>query len=100
MVARVHWLLWHLPAEFKANYRLIFDYAKHSYFFFRMIGNTKRIRDLFVVVRTSKHCFRVAYVNTITLDFQAFTLPKSSYVARRMWYIYKIDEQREKGNVI
>lgn len=92
MICRVHWLLWHLPVEFKANYRLIYDYSKHCYFFYRMIGNTRKIRDCFIVVRTSKHCFRVAYMNAMTLDFQAFTVPKSLHAAHRMWYIYKIDD--------
>ena len=100
MICRVHWLLWHLPVEFKANYRLIYDYSKHSYMFYRMIGLTRRFRDVFIVVRTSKHCFRVSYMNAITLDFQAFTLPKSIDVASRMWDIYKRDSQRYEKNYI
>jgi hypothetical protein len=94
MICRVHWLLHNLEREFKANYKLSFNYANHSYMFYRMNG--KKIKDVFIVVRTSKRCWRVSYANTETTEYQSFTCKKSVNVARRMWYIYKIDERRKK----
>ena len=91
MVARVHWLLHNLETEFKGKYQLIWKYENHSYTFYRMSG--KKLYDVFIVVRTSKRCFRVSYANSRTGEMQTFSCKKSSICARRMWYIYKIDEQ-------
>lgn len=68
MISRVHWLLFHLSPGFKAKYKLIFDYKFHSYCFYRPVyGHTSiKFIDLFVVVRTSKRCFRLMYVNRTT----------------------------------
>lgn len=85
-LCRVHWLLHHLNRDFKRIYTLKFDYSKHCYFFYRLKGRS--ILDSFIIVRTSKHCFRVSYFNTVTLNAQAFTVPRSINVARRMWLIY------------
>ena len=90
MIGRVHWLLWHLEREFKQEYILSFDYATHSYLFYRM--KKRQLYDVFVVVRTSKRCFRVMYANTRTNEIQYFSCLRSINTARRMWYIYKIDE--------
>ncbi len=92
MISRVHWLLWNLPSEFKSKYQLVYDYAFHNYCFYRMNG--RKLYDLFIIVRTSKRCFRVSYVNAETKEMQAFSCRKSVNVARRMWYIYKIDQEK------
>lgn len=90
MICRVHWLLWNLEKEFKGKYELSFDYSYHKYTFYRY--RNKKLYDVFIVVRTSKKCFRVMYSNLRTHDMQYFSCFKSSHCARRMWYIYKIDE--------
>lgn len=89
-LGRVHWLIWNLEKEFKEKYQLSYDYRSHRYTFYRMNG--KRLYDCFIVVRTSKRCFRVMYSNVRTGDIQYFSCYKSSHTARRMWYLYKIDE--------
>lgn len=91
MICRVHWLLWNLTPEFKGKYQLIYDYAKHSYTFYRMDG--RKLYDIFIVVRTSKRCWKVSYCNARTKEMQVFSCRKSINAARRMWYIYKIDEE-------
>lgn len=92
MLARVHWLIWNLEKEFKKEYEKSFDYAYHKYTFYRYEG--KKLYDIFIVVRTSKRCFRVMYSNIHTKEIQYFSCYKSSHVARRMWYIYMIDKQK------
>lgn len=92
---RVHWLIWNLPPEFKNSYRLFYNYASHNYMFYRNKGFS--IYDIFIVVRTSKRCFRVSYVNTETSEFQTFSCTKSKHAAHRMWYIFKIDQKRKEG---
>lgn len=89
-ISRVHWLLFNLSTEFKGAYSLVYDYSNHKYLFYRT--ENRKIYDLFVVVRSSKHCFRVVYANTRTKDIQYFSCRKSSICARRMYYLWQIDE--------
>jgi len=67
MGGRVHWLLMFLPRDFNRAYRLRFDYEYHNCHFMRYVGRT--VRDEFVVVRTSRDCFHVMYLNFETLFF-------------------------------
>lgn len=94
MICRVHWLLHNLSRDFKGAYRLCYNYASHNYMFYRMSG--RKLYDIFIVQRTSKRCFRVMYCNTETEEFQYFSCWKSSHTAKRMWYIYKLDEKRRR----
>lgn len=99
----VHWLLWSLPREFKGAYLYEFHaskqenetYARHNYTFYRMNG--KKLYDCFVIVQTSRHYWHVTYTNMETKKYEYFGDEKTARIARRMWYIYKIDERR-KGN--
>lgn len=92
MDLRVHWLLWCLNdyPDFKRSYIIDLDYLRHNYIFYRLRGR-KRLYDCFIVVRTSKRCFRVMYYNSRTLDIQYFSCYRSENVVRRMWYLYKQD---------
>ena len=67
IVGRVHWLLWNLSPLFKGRYKLSFDYAFHRYTFYRTYcnGRSNRLLDCFIVVRTSKRCFRMSYMNDL-----------------------------------
>lgn len=89
---RVHWLLWSLPAEFKREYTLQFNYENHNYTFFRLKG--RQLYDVFIVQQTSKHYWRMAYVNVEKQEYKFDGDNKTTRLARRMWYIYKIDERR------
>lgn len=66
MFGRVHWLLWNLSPLFKGRYKLRFDYAYHNYVFYRVYGidqRSNRLKDCFIIIRTSKRCFRLMYYN-------------------------------------
>lgn len=93
MILRTHWLLWTLNEfpEFKRSYLCAYDYARHNYIFYRMSG--RKLYDIFIVVRTSKHCFRVMYYNSRTLEIQYFSCRRSINVCRRMNTIYLIDKR-------
>lgn len=84
---RVHWLLWNLKPDFKKAYECIYNYAIHRYTFVRR--DRKGINEIFIVVRTSKRCFRVMYANLETRSIEYFSCQKSSHVALRMWLIYQ-----------
>lgn len=90
---RLHWLLWELQIDFKQNYNKIWTDFSDNYCFYRLNG--KKFKDLFIVVRTSRRCYRVSYINFETLEMQAFTCSKALHAARRMWYIFRINERRE-----
>ena len=97
---RVHWILHNLPSEFKAAYKLYYNYASHNYVFIRLIGKTKRLYDVFVVQRTSKHYFRVMYACPERSVFENFGDRRPKAVAMRMWFLYKKGEKyvgREEG---
>lgn len=91
---RVHWLLWCLPPDFKRAYKLYFNYAYHRYCFYRL--EKHEIIDVFIVNRTSAHCWRVMYVNTKTGDFQYFSNKYSRHIALRMWTAWQINEKKRK----
>lgn len=93
---RVHWLLWCLPPDFKGTYTLYYNYTYHRYLFYRIKKGA--LHDVFIVNRTSAHCWRVMYVNTKTDDFEYFSNKYSRLIARRMWTIWKLnDEKSEKA---
>ena len=93
---RVHWLLWELNKEFKSKYLCSYDYALHRYCFYRMDGRSHRLYDVFLVVRTSRRCFRVTYYNVHTNYSEYLSCTKPSMTAHRMYYIYKIHGEIEK----
>lgn len=66
---RVHWLIYRLSGDFKRKYYISYDYSKHSYLFLRNYGgfSFKKLRctDMFIVVRTSKLCWRVTSHNIL-----------------------------------
>lgn len=90
---RVHWLLWSLSPDFKYTYRIYYNYAFHRYCFYRIEKNN--LHDIFIVNRTSAHCWRVMYVNTITGDFQYFSHKFSRPLSVWMWNIWKINDMQE-----
>lgn len=87
---RVHWLLIHLPNEFKAAYRLRYDYSRHNYVFYRM--RRRDLFDIFIVSQTSVHYWQLTYVNFLTQDYYHFGSQSAKNIAKKMFLIY-----REKG---
>ena len=96
----VQWLLWCLPTEFKGAYIYNYQcgkqegeyYARHNYTFYRMNG--RKLYDVFIVVQTSRHYWHLTYANFERQEYTYFGDNKTARIARRMWYIYKIDERR------
>ena len=90
---RVHWLLWHLPAEFKGKYELYYDYKKHNYTFARHSG--RKLYDVFIVKQTSKHWWRCMYVNLETQKYECFGYRNTRIIAEYMVELYR--ETNERG---
>lgn len=89
-IGRVHWLLWHLPAEFKKAYRLSFDYAYHHYTFVRYRGRS--VFDIFLVMQTSRHYWQVMYCNCETHRYEHFGYRNTKILAQKMTEIWKEGE--------
>lgn len=92
MFGRVHWLLWNLSPNFKGVYRLRFDYNYHRYVFYRTYGidqRSKRLKDCFIIVRTSKKCFRMMYFNDVFQLYLYESFKTSIKCALRMEELFK-----------
>lgn len=89
MLSRVHWLLWELSPSFKGYYRLLYDYKYHKYCFYRNYCNNRgnRLKEIFIVIRTSKRCFRVMYYNDYRNIFAYSTFKSSKKCAEWMMNI-------------
>lgn len=83
---RVHWMLFNLPSEFKGAYRLSYDYVKHNYIFYRMNG--MRLYDVFIVVQTSRHYWRVMYAHTEKQIYECFGYKNTRVISEKMYKIY------------
>lgn len=89
---RVHWLLWHLPSDFKGAYELYYNYAKHSYVFTRHIG--RKVYDVFIVIHTSKHWWRVMYACPQNQKYEHFGYRNTRILAEYMVELYRNDGER------
>lgn len=93
---RVHWLLWCLHKEFKKEYVLKFDYEYHNYHFTRYRG--RKPIDQFIIIRTSKKCFRTMYFNFENTYFEYFSEPNARDCAEHIESLYnkikKAEEQK------
>lgn len=86
---RVHWLLWALRGEFIHVYQVHYDYLYHNYAFIRYRPHRyNSVLDMFIVVRSSKKCWRVSYANMEKLIFNAFTCKTYRECASRILEIY------------
>lgn len=97
MGGRVHWLLLCLRKEFKRSYKLRYDYEYHNYHFTRY-GKRTPI-DEFIVVRTSKKCFRVMYFNFRNTYFEYFSERTPFECAEHIEELFhkvKMAEERER----
>ncbi len=93
---RVHWVLWNLPVEFKRAYKLRFDYEYHNYNFVRYVGRVPI--DQFIIIRTSRKCFRCMYYNFDTDYFEYFSEPTAEGIANRVVELYEKIRQAERRN--
>ena len=91
MISRVHWLLDDISLDFRLAYVLVYNYAYHRYCFYRK--RRKTMYDMFIIVRTSKRCWRVSYVNLITAQMIAFSCRKRQEVCEKLDLIYKENKE-------
>ena len=84
--SRIHWLLHKLPKDFKMSYRLYYDYKFHRYLFYRNYRYS--LRDVFIIVRTSRKCWRVSYVNTYCNRLDYFSCKSLDVLIEFMYSIF------------
>ena len=89
---RVHWLLWHLPPEFKGVYEIYYDYNEHNYTFARHLG--RKLFDIFIVKQTSVHWWRAMYVNVKTQKYECFGYRNTRMIAEYMFELYTETNKR------
>lgn len=88
MLSRVHWFLWNLPTNVKRAYRLYYDYEYHNYLLVRFpFGKLKPV-DLFVIIRTSRRCWRCMYYHFYFNYFEYFSEKTSSMLAKKVEFTY------------
>lgn len=86
---RVHWLLWALRGEFLHVYQVRYDYLFHNYAFVRFRPHRyNSLLDIFVVVRSSKKCWRVIYYNDERIIFETFSTETFRQCASKILEIF------------
>lgn len=85
---RVHWLLYHLPRNIARDFRLYMDYDYHNYMFMRFPIGKRNPRDLFIIIRTSRKCFRCMYFHFEYNYFEYFSERTSRKMAEHMERVY------------
>ena len=90
----VHWLISELAGEFTRAYKLSYNIKNHNYHFARY--NKRTLIDEFIIIRTSKRCYRVMYFNEDFKHFQYFSANNYRECASRMISIYNVFKQIEK----
>ena len=83
----VHWLMWELVGEFTKSYQLSYNRKFHHYRFYRLRKRT--LIDEFLIVRTSKRCYRVIYFNEDYKHFQYFSAKNYRECADRIRAIFR-----------
>lgn len=93
---RVHWLHYQLSGEFTLRYRLCYNYKFHHYRYARYRKRT--LIDEFIVIRSSKKCYRVMYFNNDFKFFKYFTARNYRECAEKLENIYKTFKAMEEDN--
>lgn len=91
---RVHWLLWHLPAEFKGAYELYYNYATHNYTFCRHDG--RKLYDVFIIKQTSKHWWRCMYACPERKKYECFGYRNTRIIAEFMFELYQESKEDQE----
>ena len=84
---RVHWLLWHLPRDFRACYELYYNYDKHNYVFARHDG--RKLFDVFIIEHSSKHWWRGMYSCPKLQIYEHFGYKTTKIIAEIMYELYR-----------
>ena len=97
---RVHWLIMFLSREFKRAYKLRFDYEYHNYHFTRYNEGSKTPRDEFIIIRTSRSCFRAMYFNYVNTYFVYFSEETAREMAEHVSDLFeKIKRSERQGGI-
>lgn len=91
---RVHWLIDELNGEFTRAFKLSYNYKSHNYRYARYKKRT--LIDEFLIVRTSKRCYRVTYFNNDFKYFYYFSCRNYKDCACQMKGIYSIFKHLER----
>lgn len=85
---RVHWFIWNLSRIIKEDYHIKFDYLYHNYKLERRNG--RKIIDEFIIIRTSRRCWRCMYLHNDFKVFKYFTTHSSQEMCDNIFntYIY------------
>lgn len=89
----MHWLSDELIGEFGRAYHRSYNYRFHNYRFSRY--NKRTLIDEFLVVRTSKRCYRVIYYNEQFQFFRYFSASNYKECADKMRAIYNVFKRLE-----
>ena len=98
MGGRVHWLLLFLPRNFTRVYTLQFDYEYHNYHFVRYDARTPI--DEYIIIRTSRNCFRCMYFNYKTTYFDYFSEQTAKHTADHIEQLFEkiLMSERRRGD--
>lgn len=90
-IGRVHWLILELDKLFLNRYECLYDYKYHNYCFYRRYcnGRSKRLKEVFLVIRTSKRCYRLMFYNHYCNLFIYETFRSARLCALRMMNLTK-----------
>lgn len=91
----VHWLFYELVGEFTVNYKLNHNHKFHHYRFTRYRKRT--LIDEFLIVRTSKRCYRVIYYNNDYKFFKYFSARNYKECAEKIKNIYYTFKDMEEN---
>lgn len=98
---RVHWFIHNLPNCIKRAYKIEFDYEYHNYYLVRK--RKMLLRDCFIIVRTSRRCWRCMYYNSDYEYFEYLSAMSSKDLVCKIERIYikmrnaEFAEVAEKG---
>ncbi len=84
----VHWLHMELAGDFTKAYKLSFNRLHHNYRYARY--RLRTLIDEFIVIRTSKRCYRVMYFNEDFKHFQYFSCENYRDCAMKMIEIFSV----------
>lgn len=83
---RVHWFIWNLPRTIKQAYTIEFEYDYHNYRLSRTAGRT--LIDEFIVIRTSRTCWRCMYWHRFYKVSKYFSEKTSKKIGWRIFDVY------------
>lgn len=92
-----HFFIYDLPMYIKQNYRILYD-KKYNRYFLENMNSTIIKRDYFIIIRSSRRCYRVMYFNKEFLAFEHGTFKNSITCAKFVFECaVKYNETAESG---